>query len=92
MKNDQKGITLIALIITIIVMLILVAVSVAIIIESDIIGTAEDAADKWEEADEGYNNLGTDNIIESGTYHSVQEYLDAVPGENTTGEEENTTE
>lgn len=92
MKKDQKGITLIALIITIIVMLILVAVSVAIIIESDIIGTAEDTADKWKEADEGYNNLGTDNIVQGGTYSSVQEYLDAVPGNNTTEAEENTAE
>lgn len=40
MKN-QKGITLVALIITIIVMLILVAVSVAVVINSNILGTAE---------------------------------------------------
>ena len=43
----NKGITLIALIITIIVMLILVAVSVNIIINSNIIGQAEKAAEGY---------------------------------------------
>lgn len=45
MKN-QKGITLIALIITIIVMLILVSVTVSVLINSNLIGNAKDAADK----------------------------------------------
>ena len=40
MKN-QKGITLVALIITIIVMLIFVAVSVAVVINTNILGTAQ---------------------------------------------------
>lgn len=47
MKN-QKGITLIALIITIIVMLILVAVTVAVVINSDLIGTAKNAKENTE--------------------------------------------
>ncbi len=42
MKN-QKGITLVALIITIIVMLILVAVTVAVVVNSNLIGKAEKA-------------------------------------------------
>ena len=41
--KKNKGITLIALIITIIVMLILVAVSVNILIKSNLIGNAEKA-------------------------------------------------
>ncbi len=41
MQNRNKGITLIALIITIIILLILVAVSVNVIIKSNLIGTAE---------------------------------------------------
>ena len=41
MQNRNKGITLVALIITIVVMLILVAVSVNVIIKSNLIGTAE---------------------------------------------------
>lgn len=54
MKN-QKGITLVALVITIIVMLILVSVSVAIIIQSNLFGTAEKAADRTKDA---YNSEG----------------------------------
>ena len=46
MKN-KKGITLVALIITIIVMLILVNVSVQIVIKSDLIGTAEEVANLY---------------------------------------------
>ncbi len=42
MKN-QKGITLVALIITIVVMLILVAVTVAVVVNSDLILNAEKA-------------------------------------------------
>ena len=41
MQNRNKGITLVALIITIVVMLILVAVSVNVVIKSNLIGTAE---------------------------------------------------
>ena len=48
--RKNKGITLIALIITIIVMLILVAVSVNIIINSNIIGQAEKAAEGYKTA------------------------------------------
>ena len=48
--KENKGITLIALIITIVVMLILVAVSVNIIINSNIIGQAEKAAEGYKTA------------------------------------------
>ena len=48
--KENKGITLIALIITIVVMLILVAVSVNIIINSNIIGQAEKAAKGYKTA------------------------------------------
>ena len=50
MKEKNKGITLIALIITIIVMLILVGVSVSILINSNLIGAAEKTATAYEEA------------------------------------------
>lgn len=46
MKNNNTGITLIALIITIIVMLILVAVTVSISIDGNLFGRAEDAVYK----------------------------------------------
>ena len=48
--KENKGITLIALIITIVIMLILVAVSVNIIINSNIIGQAEKAAEGYKTA------------------------------------------
>jgi len=67
MKN-QKGITLVALIITIIVMLILVAVSVAVIINSDLLGTAKNAgADYRANADaEGNMSINGVNIVVDG--------------------------
>lgn len=45
--KGQKGITLIALIITIIVMLILVGVSITVVIQSGLLNTAKDATNKW---------------------------------------------
>ena len=48
MRNNQ-GITLIALIITIIIMLILVGVVVQVVIQSDLLGTAKNAGDEYEE-------------------------------------------
>ena len=56
--RKQKGITLVALIITIVVMLILVAVSVNVIVNSDLIGHAEKIGDAYKNAvaeEEGYN-------------------------------------
>lgn len=67
MKN-QKGITLVALIITIIVMLILVSVSVAILINSNILGTAEDAGNRYEEEVRKEQEL--DNSVTIKTPHS----------------------
>lgn len=74
MKN-QKGITLVALIITIIVMLILVAVSVAVVINSNLIGSAEKAANGYKNADDKVESLATDEIIEGGKHSSVDEYV-----------------
>lgn len=79
MKN-QKGITLVALIITIIVMLILVAVSVAIVIQSNLIGNAENATNKYNNAQKSESNIGEGKIIKGsdGNNYSVQDYLDKV--------------
>ena len=73
--KEEKGITLIALIITIIVMLILVAVSVAVVINSNLIGAAEKAANGYKAADDKVNNLAADDIIEGGMHTNVQDYL-----------------
>ena len=72
--KENKGITLIALIITIVIMLILVAVSVNIIINSNIIGQAEKAAEGYKIAYEQEAN-GREIEINGKKYGSVEEYL-----------------
>ena len=66
--RKQKGITLVALIITIVVMLILVAVSVNIIVNSDLIGHAEKIGDAYKNAiaeEERYNpSIGNGKTLE----------------------------
>ena len=67
MRRD-KGITLVALIITIVVMLILVAVSVNVIVNSDLIGHAEKTGDAYKNAiaeEERYNpSIGNGKTLE----------------------------
>ena len=71
--RETKGITLISLIITIIVMLILIAVTVNVLIESGIIGSAKNAADKTGTA---YENEAILNEITIGgvKYDSLQDF------------------
>lgn len=59
MMKGQKGITLVALIITIIVMLILVAVSVTVAINGGLFDKAKDAGNQWEDqsAEEAAGNV-----------------------------------
>lgn len=61
MKNN-KGITVIALIITIILMLILVSVGVKIAINGSLIETTADTANRWSDKVVQYNNKA-DNLI-----------------------------
>lgn len=79
MKN-QKGITLVALIITIIVMLILVAVSVAVVIQSNIFGTAEKTGEKYKQEAANESNIGEGNIVKGadGKEHSIDYYANKV--------------
>ena len=72
--KKNKGITLVALIITIVVMLILVAVSVNVIIKSNLLGTAEKTVNKYKTAAEEEGNNG---IIEINgkKYASIEDYL-----------------
>ena len=72
--KENKGITLIALIITIIVMLILVGVSVSILINSNLIGAAEKAAEGYKTAYEQESNIGQ-VTIGGKTYNSIEDYL-----------------
>ena len=77
MQNRNKGITLVALIITIVVMLILVAVSVNVIIKSNLIGTAEKAVDKYKTASEEEANGGTIEINDK-EYASIEDYIEST--------------
>lgn len=72
--KKNKGITLIALIITIIIMLILVAVSVNILIKSNLIGTAEKATNKYKTASEEEAKGGS-ITINGKEYESINEYI-----------------
>ena len=68
MRKEEKGITLVALIITIVVMLILVAVSVNVIVNSNLIGHAEKTGDAYNNAiakEEAYNpSIGNGKTLE----------------------------
>ena len=80
--KSQKGITLVALIITIIVMLILVAVSVAILIESDLLGTAKDAGQKYRsnmDSEEGMS-INDIKVEDEEGQHSWEEYKGTITG------------
>ena len=72
--KENTGITLIALIITIVIMLILVAVSVNVLINSNIIGQAEKAADKYKTASEEESNGGK-ITIGGKEYDSIDDYF-----------------
>ena len=74
MQNRNKGITLVALIITIVVMLILVAVSVNILIKSNLIGTAEKTVNKYKTASEEEANGGVIEI-DGKKYNSIEDYM-----------------
>ena len=74
MQNRNKGITLVALIITIVVMLILVAISVNVIIKSSLIGTAEKTVDKYKTASEEESNSGVIEI-DGKKYNSIEDYM-----------------
>ena len=80
MENKNKGITLVALIITIVVMLILVAVSVNVIIKSNLIGTAEKATNKYKTASEEEGNSGVIEI-DGKKYNSIEDYMKEKEGE-----------
>ena len=62
MMKGQKGITLVALVITIIVMLILVGVSVTVALNGGLFTTAENAVDKTDDALKAENRLDSGNV------------------------------
>ena len=79
--KEQKGITLIALIITIIVMLILVGVSVSIALNTGLFKTAQGAAKNTEKARDEEMQLAEGEVkFGDITYSSLTEYTDVLTG------------
>ena len=76
--KTQKGITLIALIITIIVMLILVGVSVSVALNTGLFKTAQSAAKNTQIAREKETALSNGEINVGGTDISIDEYIDRL--------------
>lgn len=62
MMKGQKGITLVALVITIIVMLILVGVSITVAMQGGLFDTARNAATGTNEAAQGEKNLAEGQV------------------------------
>ena len=78
--KENKGVTLVALVITIIVMLILLAVSVTIIIRSDILKTAKGAAENYKTQAELEGNL-SNVIVDGKEYNSLEDYINELEEE-----------
>ncbi len=65
--KTQKGITLIALVITIIVMLILVAVTITMAIQGGLFGHAKNAADQTTNARDAEQSLASGQVTVGNT-------------------------
>ena len=82
-KNTAKGITLIALVITIIVMLILVAVTISMALNGGLFGYAKDATTKTKSKMEAESQLASGRIKIGGVwYDSLQDYVDNKPSQD----------
>jgi len=81
MKN-QKGITLIALIITIIVMLILVGVSVSVAINTGLFKTASGVSKDTEEQKANELKISGGQANLNGVYTNIEEYAQGLVGGN----------
>ena len=79
-RNTQKGITLIALIITIIVMLILVAVTITIAVNGGLFEQAGRATKETQNAINAEQQLANGGItIGNLHYDSIEDYLEGIP-------------
>ncbi len=73
--REKKGITLIALIITIVIMLILVGVIIQIIINSGILGKAAETGQVYQEAQENEANMN-EIQVDDKLYNSIDDYFE----------------
>lgn len=92
-KNTQRGITLIALVITIIVMLILVAVTINMAINGGLFGHAKEAKEETKNAIDAEQELANGRIKVAGVwYDSMQDYVDGKPSADQGGTGDTPTE
>ena len=73
MMKGQKGITLVALVITIIVMLILVGVSITVAMQGGLFDTARNAATGTNEAAAAENKLSEGKVVYKATDGNLYE-------------------
>ena len=71
MMKGQKGITLVALVITIIVMLILVGVSVTVALNGGLFDTADEAVNLTNQELVKENRLDSGNVIVDGVEYNI---------------------
>lgn len=72
--RGQKGITLVALVITIIVMLILVGVSVTVAINGGLFDKAKEGATGTQETANAERNLSNGKVMIDGNEHNVTDF------------------
>lgn len=77
MMKEQKGITLVALVITIIVMLILVGVSVTVALNGGLFTTAQNAVDRTNAALVNENKLDSGKVTVNNVEKNVSDYAPA---------------
>lgn len=76
--KSQKGITLIALVITIIVMLILVGVTITMALNGNLFNYAKDATTRTNEAVQGEKELSNGTVNIDGTPYDINAYVEAT--------------
>ncbi len=74
MMKEQKGITLVALVITIIVMIILVGVSVTIALQGGLFSESKNAAEDFSEAAEEEYELSSGQVNVDGNMMNITDY------------------
>lgn len=76
--KSQKGITLIALVITIIVMLILVGVTITMALNGNLFNYAKDATKRTNEAVQGENQLSSGTVKIDNKDVDINDYAKAT--------------
>lgn len=74
MMKEQKGITLVALVITIIVMLILVGVSISVVLNEGLFDNAKDAASNTAVERNKEYNLSSGKVTVNNEEHNITDW------------------